>query len=164
MRKLELEKIVVNTSFGRLSASAPDFENKLLPEIKQAVANLTGQLPQLRSAKKSIAGFKVREGMPVGLKVTLRRKKMNQFLDKVINIVLPRVRDFRGIKLTSIDSSGNLTFGVKEHIVFPEIVLEDVNTNFGLEVTLTLRESAHNKEEAIEFYKKLGVPFVKEEK
>src|SRR3989344_1954195 len=121
--KYPFEKIVINSSFGKLT-QMPEFEKKVLPEIATALSIITGQKPQPRPAKKSISGFKIREGMVVGLKTTLRRKKMMQFFDKVNHIVMPRIRDFRGLKLSHIDEHGNLTFGIKEHIVFPEINLE----------------------------------------
>ena len=158
-----LEKIVVNSSFGKLATNQADFNEKGLPEVKEAIAAITGQAPQERKARISIAGFKIREGMIIGLKVTLRRKKMQQYLARVINIVLPRVRDFRGISKKSVDQDGNLTFGVREHIVFPEIILEKARVNFGIEMTLVPRKSM-KKEEALEFYTKLGIPFEKEAK
>lgn len=157
------EKIVVNTSFGKLATNSSDFNEKTLPEIKEAVAAITGQAPQERKARISIAGFKIREGMIIALKVTLRRKKMQQFLDRVIHIAMPRIRDFRGIPKSCIDEHGNLTFGIKEHIVFPEIVLEKAKTNFGIEATLVPRKRM-KRAEALEFYKKIGIPFEKEAK
>lgn len=157
------EKIVVNTSFGKLATNSSDFPEKTLPEIKEAIAAITGQAPQERKARISIAGFKIREGMIIALKVTLRRKKMQQFLDRVIHIAMPRIRDFRGIPKSCIDEHGNLTFGIKEHIVFPEIVLEKAKTNFGIEATLVPRKRM-KRAEALEFYTKIGIPFEKEAK
>lgn len=157
------EKIVVNSSFGKLATNSTDFNEKTLPEIKEAISAITGQAPQERKARISIAGFKIREGMIIALKVTLRRKKMQQFLDRVIGIVLPRVRDFRGIPKSCIDEHGNLTFGIKEHIVFPEIVLEKSRTNFGIEITIVPRKRM-KRDEALEFYTKIGMPFEKEAK
>lgn len=157
--KYPLEKIVVNTSFGKLTTLA-DFSDKGLPEIQQAIAAITGQKPQDRPAKKSISGFKLREGTVIGLKVTLRGRKMMQFLEKVNTIVLPRVRDFRGIGMKGIDADGNLTFGIKEHTVFPEIVLENARVAFGVEITLVPHASL-GREKAIAFYQKLGIPFEK---
>ena len=125
MKENRLEKIVVNTSFGKQAVSQADFEKKSLPEIKRELAQILGQVAQERPARKSIAGFKIREGMVVGLRATLRGKRMNDFLSRVVNIVLPRIRDFAGIRLTRVDHSGNLTFGIKEQTVFPEIVLEE---------------------------------------
>ncbi|MDO8601581.1 MAG: 50S ribosomal protein L5 [bacterium] len=158
--KYPLEKIVVNTSFGKLTSLA-DFKDKGLPEIQQSLAAITGQKAQERPAKKSISGFKLREGTIVGLKVTLRGRKMMQFLAKINAIVMPRVRDFRGISATGIDNEGNLTFGIKEHTVFPEIVLENTRVAFGVEVTLVPR-SAMPREAALAFYRGLGLPLQKE--
>lgn len=154
-----LEKIVVNIGIGRLS-TMPNFEDKLLPEIMKEVALITGQKASERTAKKSIAGFKLRAGTAVGLKVTLRGKRMADFLNKFINAVLPRVRDFRGIDLKSVDKNGNLSVGIKEHWVFPEIIQETSKANFGLEVTIVPR-FAKNKEEAIKLYRGLGIPLKK---
>ncbi len=160
--KYPLEKIVVNTSFGKLTTLA-DFSEKGLPEIQQAMAAITGQKPQDRPAKKSISGFKLREGTIIGLKVTLRGKKMMQFLEKVNAIVMPRVRDFRGISSKGIDGHGNLTFGIKEHTVFPEIILENTRVAFGVEITLVPRV-AMKREAALAFYRGLGIPLEKEAK
>lgn len=158
--KYPLEKIVVNTSFGKLTTLA-DFSDKGLPEIQQSIAAITGQKAQERPAKKSISGFKLREGTIVGLKVTLRGKKMMQFLDKVNAIVMPRVRDFRGISSKGIDQAGNLTFGIKEHTVFPEIILENSRVAFGVEITLVPRKTM-KRDEALAFYRGLGIPLEKE--
>ncbi len=158
-----LEKIVVSTSFGKLATGTADFNDKGLPEIKDALAAITGQASQERKARISISGFKIREGMIIGLKITLRRKKMQQFIEKVINIVLPRIRDFRGISKNSIDQQGSLTFGVREHIVFPEIILEKAKVSFGIEMTLVPKQ-VMKKAQALEFYTKLGIPFEKEAK
>lgn len=157
-----LEKIVVNSSFGKLATGQADFNEKGLPEIKEALKAITGQASQERKARISISGFKIREGMIIGLRTTLRRKKMQQFLERVVNIVLPRIRDFRGISKGSIDERGNLTFGVREHIVFPEIILEKARVSFGIEMTLVPKRKM-KAQEAIEFYTKLGIPFEKEE-
>ena len=161
MKENRLEKIVVNTSFGKQFIANPEFEKKFLPEIKNELAQILGQVPQPRPARKSIAGFKIREGMIIGLRGTLRGKRMEDFLNRVVNIVLPRIRDFAGIKLTSIDGAGNLTFGIKEQTVFPEIILEESRVSFGVEITLVVK-NAMSKEEAIEFYRKLGLPLKRE--
>ncbi|MBI3046614.1 MAG: 50S ribosomal protein L5 [Candidatus Harrisonbacteria bacterium] len=153
-----LEKIVVNTGVGRLS-SQPNFEEKILPEVIKEMSFLTGQKPAVRPAKISIAGFKLRSGTAVGLKTTLRKQRMEEFLKKVIRVVLPRVRDFRGLKKESVDKSGNLTIGLKEYLVFPEINSEVAKTNFGLEITIVPK--LKKKEKAMELYKELGIPFKK---
>ncbi|OGM91611.1 50S ribosomal protein L5 [Candidatus Wolfebacteria bacterium RIFCSPLOWO2_01_FULL_45_19] len=155
---LKLEKIVVNVGVGRLS-QAPNFSDKILPEIDKELALITGQKPSPRGAKQSIAGFKIRAGNVVGLKVTLRGKRMRDFLSRLVNIALPRVRDFRGVDLKNVDKSGNLSIGFREHSVFPEINLETSRVNFGLEVTLVPK--IRIREKAIEAYRQLGVPFKK---
>lgn len=154
----KLEKVVINVGTGRLSAQ-PNFEDKVLPAIIEELASITGQKPSVRPAKKSIAGFKLRMGTAVGLKTTLRKKRMLEFLKKLVNVALPRVRDFRGIKKTAIDSAGNLTIGLKEHLVFPEVNPETSKASFGLEVTLVPK--FRDKEKAVELYKELGIPFSK---
>lgn len=155
----KFEKAVINVGVGKLSTQ-PNFSDKVLPAIINDVAVITGQKPMSRPAKKSISGFKLREGTIVGLKITLRGKRMTQFLDKVIGVVLPRVRDFRGLDPKNIDQKGNLSFGIKDHLVFPEIVPEESKVNFGMEVTVVPR-SIKNKEEAVILYKEIGVPFQK---
>ena len=155
-----LEKIVVNSGLGRLSGQ-PNFEEKL-KSIFNELSQLTGQKPATRSAKQSIAGFKLRAGTLVGLKVTLRKKKMEDFAKKFLNVVLPRLRDFRGIPLESIDKSGNLTIGLKEQITFPEINPDTSKVSFGMEITMVPRD--RNRERALALYKELGVPFQKTNK
>lgn len=159
--KYPLEKIVVNCSFGRQAQTA-EFNQKGLPEIRASLAAITGQKPEDRPAKKSISGFKLREGTVIGMRTTLRRARMMQFLSKVTNIVVPRIRDFKGIALRSIDEGSNLTFGVKEHIVFPEIISENVRVDFGIEMTLVPKQRM-TRVEAIEFYRGLGIPLEKTE-
>ncbi len=153
-----LEKIVVNVGVGRLS-SQPHFGDKLLPDLMQAVSTITGQKPAACLSKKSIAGFKLRMGTVVGLKTTLRGQRMKDFLSKIVNVVLPRVRDFRGIDPKIIDKGGNLTIGFKEQLAFPEVTLDTAKINFGLEVTMVPK--VKNREKAVELYKSLGVPFKK---
>lgn len=158
----KLEKAVVNVGVGKLS-SQPNFSDKILPSITAELSAITGQKPAPRPAKKSISGFKLREGAIVGLKVTLRGRRMGQFLEKVIGVVLPRVRDFRGLNPKNVDLNGNLSFGVKDYLVFPEVSPELSRTNFGLEITVVPRV-AKNQEEALKFYKQMGIPFSKEVK
>lgn len=154
-----IEKIVVNNGIGRLSQQ-PNFEDKILPEIMKEIALITGQKPVISKAKKSIAGFKIREGQIIGLKTTLRGGRMFDFLDKLIRIVLPRLRDFRGIDLKSIDANGNLNIGLKEQAVFPEINPEMIKFDFGLEISVAVA-GVKKREEAIELYRLLGVPLKK---
>lgn len=153
-----IEKIVINTGIGRL-ASRPDFD-KLLPAVINEMALITGQKPAICPAKISISGFKLRSGITIGLKTTLRRKKMADFLGRLIRVVLPRIRDFRGIKLTSVDGRGNLSIGIKEQAVFPEINSEQSKVDFGIELTI-VPKLAKSREEAIQFYRELGILFKK---
>jgi large subunit ribosomal protein L5 len=157
-----IEKVVINTGFGRLitSKTGEDYR-KTLDGITKDLSSITGQHAALTKAKHSIAGFKLREGTPVGAKVTLRGKRMYDFLDRLIHVVLPRSRDFRGIEFSTVDSQGNLSLGVKEHIFFPEISPEKVKDIFGLQVTAAT--SARTREEGLELFRLLGVPFKKEE-
>jgi large subunit ribosomal protein L5 len=159
--KNAIEKVVINSSFGKLATNSPEFNDKILPEIEESFATITGQKGQRRPARISISGFKLREGIIVGIKATLRGARARQFIERVTTIVMPRVRDFHGIKTSGIDADGNLTFGIKEHIVFPEIILEKARVNFGLEVTIVPR-ARMDKAEALTFYKELGLPFEKE--
>lgn len=158
----QLDKVVVNTGIGRLSTQ-PNFSDKILPEVTANFTAITGQKPSERPAKKSISSFKLRQGTVIGLKATLRKKRMEQFLNKVIKVVLPRVRDFQGINTKNVDSHGNLTFGVKDHLVFPEVNAENSKSNFGVEITV-VPKVRKTQEEALEFYKVLGVPFMKNQK
>lgn len=153
-----LEKIIVNVGVGRISGQ-PNFTDKMLPAAIDEISLITGQKPQICSAKKSIAGFKLRAGTPIGLKVTLRKQRMAEFLKKFINAVLPRVRDFRGIKPTSVDASGNLTIGLKDHLVFPEMSPDISKISFGMEITIVPK--LRGKTKAVELYKTLGIPFKK---
>ena len=155
----KIEKIAINSGIGRIIASDSQTEKTVLPQIMEDLALITSQKPAIRQAKKSIASLKVRKGMKVGLIVTLRGKRMYDFLERLINIVLPRVRDFRGIDLKKIDAHGNLTIGIKEHTVFPEINLEKTKIIFGLEITIVPK--AKNREEAIMLYKMMGIPLKK---
>lgn len=153
----EIKKIIINAGIGRLSQQ-PNFE-KNLEFIIGDISLITGQKPALTAAKKSIAGFKIRASQTVGLKTTLRRLKMYNFLQKLIDIVFPRTRDFRGISVHNVDQSGNLNIGIKEHIVFPEISADTVKFDFGFEISIV--GNAKTREEAIELYKLLGIPFKK---
>lgn len=151
-----LEKIVVNAGIGRASQQ-PNFEEKILPQIMRDVSTIAGQKPQIRRTRKSIAGFKIREGQVVGLKVTLRRRKMIDFLTRLLTIVLPRVRDFSGIGQDSVDEGGALNIGFRDQYVFPEINPEESGFAFSLGVNLVPRK--HKRAQSMESYKELGVPF-----
>lgn len=159
MQSHKLEKIVVSVGVGKMRQNNAQFDEKVLPEIIKELGVMLGQKPSARGAKKSIAGFKTRQGDIVGITATLRGKRAEDFLSRLINVALPRVRDFHGIDTKNFDSRGNLTMGVKEHIVFPEINPEASKVNFGLEISLVA--GTKNKEEGIEFCKKLGIPIKK---
>lgn len=160
MNKNKLEKIILNTGVGRFS-TLPNFEEKTFPAIVEEFSVLAGQKPEARQAKKSIAGFKLRAGTVVGLKTTLRGIRMDNFFKKLLNATLPRIRDFRGISKTSIDGNGNLTIGIKDHLVFPELNPEASKVNFGLEITMVPKIPIRDQVKAIEFYQSLRVPFKK---
>jgi len=156
------EKVVVNSGLGKIS-QLPNFGDKVLPVIEKDFAGITGQKPSERTAKKSISGFKLREGQVVGLKATLRHKRMRQFLEKVTRVVLPRVRDFRGLPQRNIDSHGNLNFGLKDVSVFPEVSQDASKVSFGIEITV-VPKIAKDHAVMVELYKEIGVPFSKEER
>lgn len=147
----------ISISVGTGSGMKKDREKNTL--VADRLAKITGQKPSLRAAKKSVAGFKSREGDPVGLMVTLRGARMYHFIDKLINIALPRTKDFRGIDPKSIDSIGNMTLGIKEHTIFPECSDEDLRDVFGL--AITIGTTAKNKDEALAYFIHIGIPFKK---
>ncbi|OGY26001.1 MAG: 50S ribosomal protein L5 [Candidatus Woykebacteria bacterium RBG_16_44_10] len=149
-----IEKVVLNTGFGRL---APN--EKMKEQIVGSLAKISGQRPFLTKAKKAIAGFKIRKGQMIGAKVTLRGERMYHFLEKLVSIVLPRLRDFRGVKDTAFDKKGNYTLGFREITVFPEIEYVKEESPIGLEVTIQTR--ARTLDEAKNLLTKIGVPFTK---
>ncbi|MEK7546827.1 MAG: 50S ribosomal protein L5 [Patescibacteria group bacterium] len=153
-----LEKIVINAGVGRLSQQ-PNFDEKILPQLIRDISAIAGQRPETAKAKKSIAGFKVREGQIVGIKVTLRRHKMVDFFERLITIVLPRVRDFRGVDQDFIDKVGTLNLGFPEQMVFPEINPEESPIIFSFGINVVPKKK--NREEAIGEYRRLGVPLKK---
>ncbi len=150
-----LTKIVVASATG--SAMKKDREKN--NTVVDRLAKITGQKPTVRAAKQSVASFKIREGDKVGVAVTLRGARMQHFLDKLINIALPRTKDFRGIDPKAVDSIGNITIGIKEHTIFPETSDEDLKDVFGLAVTIVT--TAKSKDEALKFFTHLGIPFKK---
>lgn len=154
-----VEKIVVNSGIGRLSSQA-GFADKLLPELVREFALITGQKPATRPARASIAGFKVRQGSVVGLTATLRGRRMADFLAKLTAIVLPRIRDFRGIPLSSVDGAGNLSIGIRDYLVFPETAPESSKVNFGVQVTVVPKRPG-DRAEAIARYREMGIPLQK---
>lgn len=147
-----LKKIVISIGLGEAKENAG-----ILDKVKVYFAQLGGQAPVITKAKKSIASFKVSKGQPIGMMTTLRGTRMYAFLDKLINIVLPKVRDFRGISETSFDSHGNLNIGLKEQTIFPEVDYKSIDKTRGLAVTITT--TARNKEEGRELLGALGFPF-----
>ena len=149
-----IDKVVINMGVGDAIANS-----KALDDAVVELAAITGQAPVITRAKKSIANFKVREGMPIGCKVTLRREKMYDFLDKLMNISLPRVRDFRGVSDTSFDGRGNYTLGIKEQIIFPEIDSDKVNKVRGMDIVIVT--TAKTNEEARALLAEMGMPFKK---
>lgn len=159
-----LTKIVLNVGVGKIvntrktGTTEQKTDEELVDDIAQGLAHISGQRPHAIRAKKSISGFKLREGTVVGLRATLRGKKMYDFLARLIHVDLPRTRDFRGIPLKSVDGHGNITIGIKEAGIFPE--LPPSNFTWGFEITLVT--STDNKEEALELLKELGIPFKKE--
>lgn len=152
----KIEKIHISAGLG-LNAQNRTFLQKATEEIRL----ITGQHPILTISKKSIAGFKIREGMPLGLTVTLRREKMYAFLERFIKLVLPRIRDFRGLNPTNFDKHGNYNIGISEQLVFPEIDYDSVDQKRGFNITIVT--SATNSEEGYALLKELGVPFSKTE-
>lgn len=148
-----LMKVIVSTGTG----SAMKRDNKRNDMVADRLSKITGQKASLRGAKQSIASFKIRQGDPVGLAVTLRGPRMYSFLEKFFNIAIPRTKDFRGFNSSAVDSIGNLSLGIKEHTIFPETADEDIKDVFGLSVTIVT--SAKTKEEGTAFFNLIGVPF-----
>lgn len=154
MQAPKVEKIVLNIGVGDAVSNS-----KLLDEAVNELTLITGQKPVITRAKKSIAGFKLREGAPIGCKVTLRGERMYEFLDKLVNISLPRVRDFRGVSNNSFDGRGNYTLGIKEQLIFPEINFDKVNKLRGMDIVFVT--TAKTDEESRELLAQLGMPFHK---
>jgi len=152
MRIPGLEKIVVNMGVGEAVVNS-----RALDGAVEDLAKITGQKPQIRRARKSIAGFKIREGMPVGARVTLRNERMWEFLDRFISVALPRVRDFRGISPRSFDGRGNYAVGLREQVIFPEISYDAIDATRGLDVAVVT--TTESDEEARELLRLLGMPF-----
>ncbi len=155
MQAPKLEKITLNMGVGEAKQ-----DSKVLDLAAEQLAAIAGQKPSLRRARKSIAQFKVREGMPVGLSVTLRRERAYEFLDRLLTIAIPRIRDFRGLKPTSFDGRGNYSLGVREQVIFPEIDYDTIDQVRGLDVTITT--SAQSDQEAYALLEAFGMPFSRE--
>lgn len=150
----KLEKICINVGVGQATQ-----DPKLVEAVAKDIENIAGQKPVITKAKKSVSNFKLREGMKIGCKVTLRKARMYEFLDKLINIAIPRIRDFRGVPDKAFDGRGNYTLGIKEQVIFPEINVDNVTKTFGMDVTFVT--TAKTDEEATELLRAFGMPFVK---
>lgn len=148
----KIEKIVLNMGVGDAVANSRNLENAV-----NELTLISGQKPVITRAKRSVAGFRLREGMPIGAKVTLRGSRMYDFLDKLVSVSLPRVRDFRGVSKNSFDGRGNYTLGVREQLIFPEISYDDVSKVRGLDIVIVT--TAETDEEARELLTELGMPF-----
>jgi large subunit ribosomal protein L5 len=155
MRVPRVEKITLNMGVGDAKVNA-----RALDKAMDELTLIAGQRAQMTRAKRSIAGFKIREGMPIGAKVTLRGARMWEFLDRLVSIALPRIRDFRGLSPASFDGRGNYSLGIREQIIFPEIDYDDVETIRGLDVTITT--TTDSDEEAFALMRELGLPFREE--
>jgi large subunit ribosomal protein L5 len=152
MQVPRIEKITLNMGVGEAKTDA-----KQLDQAMDELTTIAGQRPQIRKARKSVAQFKIREGMPIGAKVTLRGARMYEFLDRLVSIALPRIRDFRGLNPNSFDGRGNYSIGLREQIIFPEINYDDIQQVRGLDVTITT--SAETDEHARALLQALGLPF-----
>jgi len=157
MQAPKLLKIVVNVGLGEATQDV-----KLLEAAESQLAMITGQKPVVTKAKKAIANFKIRKGSSIGCKVTLRRVMMYEFLDRLISIAIPRIRDFRGLSPNSFDGGGNYSFGLSEQLIFPEIDIDKVPKIHGMDITIAT--SAKTKDEAFELLRLMGMPFAKKEK
>ena len=149
----QISKVVINMGLGLDGNDA-----KILKSCEEDLANITGQKPVTTKFKKSIANFKTRKNTKAGLKVTLRKNKMYEFVDRLVNIALPRIKDFRGLNPNGFDKFGNYSFGIKEHIVFPEVNFDKVDKIRGLDITITIKNQ--DKEHSFELLKQLNFPFI----
>ena len=153
----KIDKVTINCGYGRLAAGkTKDEQRKIQEAIVRDLASMTGQKVVLTKSRQSISTFKIREGQEIGCKTTLRRKRMVDFLERLITITLPRSRDFQGLPPEGMDKFGNYSFGIKEHIAFPEISPEKVNFIFGFQITIVT--TAESKKEGLELLKQIGVP------
>ena len=150
-----LQRVVVNVGLGKLSDAGR--EAKVIDDTVAEISQIAGQKPVVTRARKSIASFKLRDGVPIGCMVTLRGNKMYEFFDRLVNLALPQVRDFKGLSAKSFDGNGNYTFGIKEQIIFPEVDYSKVEKLKGMNITIVT--TAKKDEEALELLKSLGLPF-----
>jgi large subunit ribosomal protein L5 len=155
MQAPRIEKVTVNMGVGDAKQ-----DSNMLDAASQQLATITGQKPNVRRARKSIAQFKVREGMPVGVAVTLRGERSYEFLDRLMSVAIPRIRDFRGLSRRSFDGRGNYSLGVREQIIFPEIDYDSIDQVRGLDITITT--TASSDEESMALLEALGMPFARE--
>ncbi|MCH7948870.1 MAG: 50S ribosomal protein L5 [Candidatus Dadabacteria bacterium] len=153
----KIEKIVINMGLGKLTDAGKD--NKVMDEAVDELVRITGQKPVVRKAKNSIAGFKLREGVPIGCSITLRSIRMYEFLDRLISLAIPQIRDFRGVSSKAFDGRGNYTLGLRDQVIFPEIDYSKVQTIKGMNVTIVT--TANTDEEARGLLEEFGIPFVK---
>jgi large subunit ribosomal protein L5 len=151
-----LEKITVNVGVGEAILNA-----KTLEAAQEMLATITGQQPSITRARKSISNFKLRQGMPIGCRVTLRRERMYEFLDRLMNVAMPRIRDFRGISTKSCDGRGNFNLGIREQLIFPEIDYDKIDKIRGMSIAITT--TAGSDAECIQLLREMGMPFRKEE-
>ena len=149
----QIKKVVLNMGLG-----VDGNDNKIVKSCEEDLSKITGQKPVITKFKKSISNFKTRKGTNAGIKVTLRKDKMYEFIDRLVNIALPRIKDFRGLSIKGFDKFGNYTFGIKEHIIFPEVNFDKVEKIRGLDITIVI--SSLNKDHSIELLKKLNFPFI----
>ena len=156
-----ITKVTVNSGLGRLLGQKGSDQDKIIAAISEDLARICGQKPEIRYAKKDIANFKLRQGSPVGLRVTLRGRRMRDFITRLISINLPRSRDFKGIKFSAVDEGGNMNLGIPEQIVFPEVSPESIRLIFGF--SITIGTNANSKAEAVELFRLLGFPFEKKD-
>ena len=155
MQVPRIEKVTLNMGVGEAKQ-----DSKMLEAAQEQLATIAGQRPNVRRARKSIAAFKLREGMPVGLSVTLRRERAYEFLDRLMSIAIPRIRDFRGLKPNAFDGRGNYSMGVREQVIFPEIDYDAIDQVRGLDITITT--SARTDEEAEALLEAFGMPFTRD--
>ena len=148
----KIKKVVLNMGLG-----VDGNDNKIVKSCEEDLSKITGQKPIITKFKKSISNFKTRKGTNAGLKVTLRKDKMYEFIDRLVNIALPRIKDFKGLSIKGFDKFGNYTFGIKEHIIFPEVNFDKVEKIRGLDITIVI--SSLNKDHSVELLKKMNFPF-----
>jgi len=157
MQAPKMEKVVINVGFGRHNKDKAFIEN-----VVKTLTNISGQKPVLTKAKKAISSFKIREGMIIGATVILRGERMYDFVEKLVNVSFPRVRDFRGISEKCVDRTGNITVGLKENVAFPEIKVDEIENVHGLEISISTNKNI--REESLELFRLLGFPFKQEDK